>query len=44
MLEPKGEYVLFNEVNKEELCGHGFTMEELFKFIKDGTFQLKDGK
>ncbi len=24
--------------------GPEFTMEELFRFIKDGTFQLKDGK
>lgn len=38
-----GSFVTFQEVN-EPFGGPEFTMEELFRFIKDGTFQLKDGK
>ena len=36
-------FVIFQE-EVEPFGGPEFTMEELFKFIKDGTFQLKDGK
>lgn len=41
--ECEGRYIAF-EVQNEDQDGADFTMEELFRFIKDGTFQLKDGK
>jgi len=41
--EDGGPFVTFQE-KAEPFGGPEFTMEELFRFIKDGTFQLKDGK
>ena len=38
-----GSFITFQKEGKP-FEGPEFTMEELFRFIKDGTFQLKDGK
>ena len=43
VIEPDHEYISFGILNGKP-GGPDFTIEELFKFIKDGTFQLKDGE
>lgn len=41
--EMEGRFITFTE-QTEEQDNLDFSMEELFRFIKDGMFQLKDGK
>jgi len=43
--EDDSQFITFREVVETEDDDYPeFTMEEFFRFIKDGTFQLKDGK
>ncbi|KKN59466.1 hypothetical protein LCGC14_0541780 [marine sediment metagenome] len=44
IIEPDHDFISFGRLNGKSLSGPDFSMEELFRFIKDGTFQLKDGK
>ena len=41
-IEPDHGFVPFSHSNHEDHAGPDFTIKELFRFIKDGTFILKE--